>query len=78
MLQPWQAYHALTYESKWKHKIDCQWEALTAAWDKDNPGIPRTKTRFEFMNTFIRGMNETEGVEDYRHDTSPDDVSGDF
>jgi hypothetical protein len=36
-LQPWQAYHALTYESKWKPHIDTAWTNYKKAWADEHP-----------------------------------------
>ncbi|KAM6489977.1 hypothetical protein JOM56_014556 [Amanita muscaria] len=85
--QPWQAYHNLTYETKWKGEISYKWEEFTTAWVKENPGLPLSKTRFEFSNSFIKEKFETESqemkdkVEEHRQNTntkSPDDVNKGF
>jgi len=86
-LQPWQAYHSLTYESKWKEEIDHKWGDFVAAWSNDHPGQPVNKTRFEFMNTFIKDKYATESpemkdkVEVYHQnvvETSSDDANRSF
>jgi len=74
MLQPWQAYHGLTYENKWKEEINQSWEEYTTIWAKENPGQPLIKTRFEFMNAFVKEKFEAETpemkerVEEYRRE----------
>jgi len=87
LLQPRQAYHALTYESQWKPEIDREWEALNVAWAKDQPGVPMKKTRFEFMNNFMKEKYDAESpemkqrVEEFRckmAEKSPDNDNGDF
>lgn len=62
-LQPWQVYHSLTYESTWKKVIDEEWGEYTRTWLKEHPGEPLIKTRFEFMNTFIKEKYEGETQE---------------
>ena len=72
--QPWQAYHKMTYESKWKPEIDKQWEEYTKMWKQEHPGEPVAKTRFAFMNDFMREKYDMETpemkqkVEEYRHE----------
>jgi len=84
MLQPCQAYHVLTYESKWKVEINHKWEAFNVAWAKDHPGEPIKKTRFEFMNNFIREKYQAETpemkqrVEDFRSKTSEKSINKGF
>jgi hypothetical protein len=82
--QPWQAYHNLTYETKWKAEIDEKWQVFRTSWQNENPGQPLIKTRFEFMNAFIKEKFETETpemkaqVEEHRHKMNtkaPDEVN---
>jgi len=63
MWQPWQAYHNLTYESKWKAEINRCWNEYTIKWKGENPGQALEKTRFEFMNAFIKDKYEAESLE---------------
>jgi len=63
MWQPWQAYHNLTYESKWKAEIDHCWNEYTIKWKGENLGQALEKTRFEFMNAFIKDKYEAESLE---------------
>ena len=37
MLQAWQAYHALTYESQWKPQVDKEWAKYKLEWESQNP-----------------------------------------
>ena len=60
MWQPWQAYHNLTYESKWKAEIDRCWNEYTIKWKGENPGQALRKTRFEFTNAFIKDKYKAE------------------
>jgi len=62
MLQPWQAYQALTYEEKWKPQIDKVWESYKEDWARENPGEKLPKTRFQIMVEFIKEKfaNESE------------------
>lgn len=75
-MQPWQAYHALTYESKWKAVIDQKWEEYNIEWAKEQPEQPLVKTQFEFMNAFIKEKYEAESddtkerVEQHRQDVA--------
>jgi hypothetical protein len=63
MLQPWQTYYALTYESKWKADVDHRFKEFTAGWIKNNPGQPLNKMRFKFRNAFMREKYEAETTE---------------
>jgi len=63
ILQPWQAYYALTYESKWKSQVDQEWKEITTEWVRNNPGQPLSKSRFEFGNAFIKEKYEAESTE---------------
>ena len=84
MLQAYQAYHVLTYESKWKVEINCEWETFNVAWAKDHPGEPIKKTRFKFMNNFIREKYQAETPEmkqrvaDFRKKTSEKSINKDI
>jgi len=51
----------LTYESTWKPTIDKEWKAFETDWKAKNPGMKINKTRFEFMNAFMKEKfkNET-------------------
>jgi hypothetical protein len=62
MLQDWQAYHALTYETQWKTHIDKEWARYKNDWELQNPTVKPPKTRFTIMVEFIKEKfkNETE------------------
>lgn len=72
MLQAWQAYHALTYEKKWKPFVDEAWEAYKTEWVSENPTEKPPKNRFQIMVEFMREKfnDETEDMksrcEEYR------------
>ena len=72
MLQAWQAYHALTYEKKWKPFVDEAWEAYKTEWVSENPTEKLPKNRFQIMVEFMREKfnDETEDMksrcEEYR------------
>ena len=54
-LQPWQAYHALTYESRWKSSVNTAWAEYKDAWVAEHPGDEKPpKTRFQIMVDFIK------------------------
>jgi len=46
-LQPWQAYHVLTYHSQWKLHVD-------AAWALEHPDEKPEKGRFQIMVEFMK------------------------
>lgn len=82
--QAWQAYHSMTYETKWKSTINEQWAERTKEWKKNNPDTKMKETRFTFMNNFIKEKfkNETEEVkkevEEYRRKKAeevPDNIN---
>ena len=62
MLQSWQAYHALTYETKWKSHIDKEWAKYKTEWELENPSVKPLKNRFTIMVKFVKEKfsNETE------------------
>jgi hypothetical protein len=64
-LQEWQVYQLMTYESQWKAVIDKEWETYKCTWEAENPGDELDKTRFTFMNSFIKQkyLEETEEVQ---------------
>ena len=72
MLQSWQAYQALTYESQWKPHIDKEWAKYKLEWESQNPSVKPPKKRFTIMVEFIKEKfkNETEEMksrcEEYR------------
>lgn len=72
MLQDWQAYHALTYESQWKPHVDKEWEKYKARWEVENPDEKPPKKRLQIMVEFMKEKfkNETEEMkarcEEYR------------
>jgi hypothetical protein len=54
MLQLWQAYHALTYETKWKSVIQELWDTYHKEWIAEHPNEKPPKTRFQIMFEFMR------------------------
>jgi hypothetical protein len=66
MLQAWQAYHSLTYESKWKPFVDEKWQTYKTEWESEHPNEKPQKTRFEIMNEFIKEKfaNETDNMKE--------------
>ena len=62
MLQGWQAYHALTYESQWKPQVDKEWAKYKLEWESQNPSEKPLKNRFTIMVEFMKDkfQNETE------------------
>jgi hypothetical protein len=83
LLQPWQAYQALTYESQWKADVDQAWDDYVAMWDTEHPDEKPEKKRLVFMMEFLKEKlaAETdemkERVEEYRlskKDESPGPV----
>ena len=72
MLQVWQAYHALTYESQWKPHVDKEWENYKAGWEVENPNEKPPKKRLQIMVEFMKEKfeNKTEEMkarcEEYR------------
>lgn len=53
-LQPWQAYHALTYHSHWKPHVDAAWAEYTKAWALEHPDEKPGKGRFQIMVEFMK------------------------
>ena len=53
-LQPWQAYHALTYESRWKPDVNTTWAEYKAAWAAEHKDEKPPKTRFQVMVDFMK------------------------
>ncbi|EDR04482.1 uncharacterized protein LACBIDRAFT_304605 [Laccaria bicolor S238N-H82] len=55
MLQAWQAYHALTYQTKWKPFIQERWTAYQEEWATEHPEESKpAKGRFQIMVEFIK------------------------
>jgi hypothetical protein len=73
VLQGWQAYHALTYESQWKADVDKTWAEYKTQWESEHPDQKPEKTRFEIMNDFMKEKfaqatpDILKQVEDYRN-----------
>jgi hypothetical protein len=71
-MQPWQAYQALTYESRWKEVVDKGWGDYVAKWKTENPDEKLAKTRLVFLMEFMKEKLAAESdavkkeVEDYR------------
>ena len=63
MLQGWQAYQALTYETKWKPHIDTAWEEYKLAWASENPDKKAPKKRFQIMIEFMKEKYAEETAE---------------
>jgi len=59
-LQLWQAYHALTYESRWKPDVDTAWSEYKDAWEAEHPNEKPPKNRFQIMIEFMKQKFETE------------------
>jgi len=55
----------MTYEAQWKAVIDKEWETYKSKWEAENPGDELDKTRFTFMNAFMKEkyLEETEEVQ---------------
>ena len=53
-LQPWQAYHALTYESRWKADVNTAWAEYKTTWTAEHSDKKPEKTRFEIMVDFMK------------------------
>lgn len=60
----WQVYQQMTYESKWKPIIDKEWGEIKNKWEEENPEMKMTKSRFNFMNTFLQE----------KYNQEPDDI----
>ena len=63
-LQPWQAYHALTYESRWKSSVNTAWNDYKEAWAAEHPDDKKPpKNRFQIMVDFMKDKFTTETEE---------------
>jgi hypothetical protein len=62
-LQPWQAYHLLTYESRWKPHVDQAWTDYKKAWEYEHPSEMPEKKRFQIMVEFMKAKFEDEDEE---------------
>jgi hypothetical protein len=60
ILQPWQAYQALTYESRWKPEVDAAWSTYKNVWLTEHPEEKPPKIRFQIMIEFIKEKFEKE------------------
>jgi hypothetical protein len=85
-LQAWQAYQALTYETRWKDDVDKAWGDYLATWNAENPDEKPGKSRLVYLMEFMKEKlaAETdemkEKVEEYRlsrKDASPAPVDSD-
>jgi hypothetical protein len=63
MLQDWQAYHALTYETQWKAHVDKEWERYKMEWEVENPSEKPPKNRFTIMVEFMKEKFKNESDE---------------
>ena len=66
VLQEWQVYHTLTYETQWKTIVDEEWAEYKNTWEAERPGEELDETRFTFMASFMRNKykEETEDVKE--------------
>lgn len=62
-MQAWQAYHAMTYQSKWKTVIDEEYETYLKDQQDSNSENGPAMTRFAYMNAFMRNKFEEETEE---------------
>ena len=62
MLQAWQTYHALTYESQQKPQVDKEWAKYKLEWESQNPSEKPPKNWFTIMAELMKDkfQNETE------------------
>jgi hypothetical protein len=63
MLQPWQAYHALTYETRWKSDVNIAWSNYKDNWAAEHPKEKLPKNRFQIMIEFMKQKFEAETEE---------------
>jgi len=63
LLQDWQAYQALTYESKWKAIVDKEWATYKTEWELEHPKETPLKNRFTFMVEFMKEKYKDETEE---------------
>ena len=81
ILQAWQAYHALTYQSRWKPQVDTAWSEYKEAWTIEHPNEKPEKGRFQIMVEFIKQKfnEETEEMkrecEEYRKPEKREELS---
>jgi O6-methylguanine-DNA--protein-cysteine methyltransferase len=55
ILQPWQAYHALTYQSQWKPQVDTAWSEYKETWMAEHGSDEKPeKGRFQIMVEFMK------------------------
>jgi hypothetical protein len=72
ILQPWQAYEALTYESQWKSDVDKGWDEYVTLWNTEHPDEKPGKKRLVFLMEFMKEKLAAETdemkklVEEYR------------
>jgi hypothetical protein len=52
--QSWQAYKALTYESKWKPVVNEAWDDYVKTWEKEHPDEKPEKRRLVFLMEFMK------------------------
>ena len=80
-LQPWQAYHALTYESHWKPHVDTAWTEYQKAWKSEHLNVKPEKSRFQIMVEFMKAKFQEEDdkmkdlCEKYRKPETREEVS---
>ena len=85
MLQSWQAYHALTYHTKWKPFIQERWDAYQKEWASEHLDEKPPKGWFQIMLEFMKEKYAREtaeiraNCEEYwknRRDESPAALAG--
>jgi len=54
MIHSWQAYHALTYQMKWKPFIQKRWTAYQEEWAIEHPDEKPPKGQFQIMVEFMK------------------------
>jgi hypothetical protein len=59
-LQSWQAYHVLTYESKWNPDVNTAWTDYKNTWAAEHPNEKPPKNRFQIMVEFMKQKFEME------------------
>ena len=66
MLQEWQVYHTMTYETQWKNIINVEWEKYKSVQEAEKPSEELDETRFTFMASFMRQkyLEETNEVQE--------------
>ncbi|PPR06473.1 hypothetical protein CVT24_002573 [Panaeolus cyanescens] len=58
LLQEWQAYQSMTYQTQWKSIVAEKYEDFTRKWKAANPGRKIEVSWFEFMTKFMKEKYE--------------------